>query len=288
MIARDPRAPAAAALNTPIDRRAALMAALVGTLAAGTAGAQDKPAADPHAGHDMGAIPPGWVKPDQIAMLCYPGMTILDLIGPQYMFAALMGATVHLVGKTRDPMTSDTGVTMIPTATFDQCPKDLTVLFVPGGTTGTLAAMRDDATRNFVADRGARAQYVTSVCTGALVLGAAGLLKGYRATTHWGALETLADCGATPVAERVVRDRNRITGAGVTAGLDFGLTMVAELRDPFYAQGVQLGCEYDPAPPFNAGSLRTAPAEVAAIMQSMYTAFPAQVRATLSAIGTAR
>jgi cyclohexyl-isocyanide hydratase len=230
-------------------------------------------------------MPPGWVKPDQIAMLCYEGMTILDLIGPQYMFAALMGASVHLVAKTRDPITSDTGVTMIPTATFDECPADLTVLFAPGGTTGTLAAMRDDATRAFMADRGARAQYVTSVCTGALVLGAAGLLDGYRATTHWAALETLADVGATPVAERVVRDRNRITGAGVTAGLDFGLTMVSELRDPVYAQGVQLGCEYDPHPPFNAGSTRTASDEVKAIMQMMYANFPGQVRETLGAIG---
>ncbi|MBN8949844.1 MAG: DJ-1/PfpI family protein [Rhizobium tropici] len=220
-------------------------------------------------------------------MLCYPGMTVLDLIGPQYMFAALMGATVHLVGKTRDPMTSDTGVTVIPTTTFDDCPRQLTVLFAPGGTNGTLAAMRDEATRNFLADRGARAQYVTSVCTGALILGAAGLLKGYRATTHWAALKTLADCGATPVSERVVRDRNRITGAGVTAGLDFGLAMVAELRDPVYAQAVQLGCEYDPHPPFNAGSARTAPTEVKAIMEKMYATFPSQVRAAFAAIKAA-
>ncbi|QHL91920.1 DJ-1/PfpI family protein [Sphingomonas changnyeongensis] len=270
-----------------VDRRAALMTALFGALAAGSAHAQDRPADQP-AGHDMAAMPPGWVKADQIAMLCYPGMTILDLIGPQYMFAALMGASVHLVGKTRAPMTSDTGVTILPTATFDECPRDLTVLFVPGGTAGTLAAMQDAETRAFVADRGGRAQYVTSVCTGALVLGAAGLLKGYRATTHWAALETLADCGATPVSERVVRDRNRITGAGVTAGLDFGLSMVAELRDPVYAQGVQLGCEYDPQPPFNAGSTRTAPADVTAIMASMYAGFPGQVRAALKAAGVAR
>ncbi|AJP73740.1 DJ-1/PfpI family protein [Sphingomonas hengshuiensis] len=267
------------------DRRTALMMGLFGALAASRAGAQT--AADPHAGHTMAEMPPGWVKPDQIAMLCYPGMTILDLIGPQYMFAALMGATVHLVGKTRDPMTSDTGVTILPTTTFAECPKDLTVLFAPGGASGTLAAMRDDATRAFIADRGARAQYVTSVCTGALILGAAGLLQGYRATTHWAALETLADCGATPVSERVVRDRNRITGAGVTAGLDFGIAMVAELRDPVYAQGVQLGCEYDPQPPFHAGSTRTAPPEVQAIMRSMYTAFPGQVRAALAAVKAA-
>jgi cyclohexyl-isocyanide hydratase len=266
------------------DRRSALLMGLFGALAAGQAGAKDAPAPKPQA-HDMSAMPPSWTKADQIAMLCYPGMTILDLIGPQYMFASLMGATVHLVGKTREPMTSDTGVTMVPTATFDQCPRDLTILFVPGGTSGTLAAMRDDTTRNFVADRGGRAQYATSVCTGALVLGAAGLLKGYRATTHWAALETLADCGATPVSERVVRDRNRVTGAGVTAGLDFGLTMVAELRDPLYAQCVQLGCEYDPHPPFSSGSTRTASAEAKAMMDSMYAAFPDRVRETFRAVG---
>ncbi|MFZ5748746.1 MAG: DJ-1/PfpI family protein [Pseudomonadota bacterium] len=271
-----------------IDRRALLggitgAAMLAPMLTTRAAFAQDVP--PPSGGHEMHGMPPGWVKPDQIAMLCYEGMTILDMIGPQYMFAALMGATVHLVGKTKTPMTSDTGVTMIPTATFDEVPDDLTVLFVPGGTTGTLAAMEDAETRAFLADRGSRAQYVTSVCTGALVLGAAGLLEGYRATTHWAALETLPDVGAIPVNERVVRDRNRITGAGVTAGLDFGLTMVAELRDPVYAQGVQLGCEYDPRPPFSAGSTATAPDDVKAIMQSMYASFPGRVRKSLSTIG---
>ncbi|HTU09748.1 MAG TPA: DJ-1/PfpI family protein [Allosphingosinicella sp.] len=270
-----------------LDRRAALLGGLATVLAASRAGAvQTQPAAATPELDALG-MPVSWTRPDKIAMLAYPGMTVLDLIGPQYMFAALMGATVQLVGKTRAPITSDTNVTITPDATFADVPRDLTVLFVPGGTTGTLAAMRDDETRNFVADRGARARYVTSVCTGALVLGAAGLLRGHRATTHWAALETLADMGATPVSERVVRDRNRVTGAGVTAGLDFGLTMVAELRDPLYAQGVQLGCEYDPAPPFNAGSTRTAPAEVQAIMQSMYASFPGRVRETLRAIGSA-
>jgi cyclohexyl-isocyanide hydratase len=259
-----------------LHRRAALFAGLAAALTA---------AGRPTRAQDMAhAMPEGWVKPDKIAMLCYPGMTILDLIGPQYMFAALMGATVQLVGKTRDPMTSDTGVTIVPDAVFADVPADLTVLFVPGGTAGTLAAMADDETRNFVADRGSRAQYVTSVCTGSLILGAAGLLRGYRATSHWAALETLSDVGATPVSERVVRDRNRITGAGVTAGLDFGLTMVAELRDRLYAEGTQLGCEYDPDPPFNAGSLRTASPEVREIMQSMYASFPGRIRDTLAAI----
>ncbi len=267
-----------------IDRRTALLMAVLAPLAA-SRGLRAEPSATVTPGHDMSGMPASWTRPDSIAMLCYPRMTILDLIGPQYMFASLMGASVHLVAKTRDPITSDTGVTIVPTATFDECPRDLTVLFAPGGTDGTLAAMRDDATRDFVADRGSRARYVTSVCTGALVLGAAGLLDGYRATTHWAALETLPDFGATPVAERVVRDRNRITGAGVTAGLDFGLTMVAEMRDEAYAQGVQLIAEYDPAPPFNAGSTRTAPPEVKAMMEQMFVSFPGQVRDTLRQIG---
>lgn len=266
-----------------IDRRTALLMAVLAPLAASRGLRAEPPAVSP--GHEMSGMPPSWTRPDSIGMLCYPRMTILDLIGPQYMFASLMGASVHLVAKSRDPITSDTGVTIVPSASFDECPRDLTVLFVPGGTDGTLAAMRDDATRDFVADRGSRARYVTSVCTGALVLGAAGLLEGYRATTHWAALETLPDFGATAVAERVVRDRNRITGAGVTAGLDFGLTMVAELRDATYAQGVQLIAEYDPDPPFDAGSTRTAPPEVKAMMEQMFVAFPGQVRDALKQIG---
>ena len=152
------------------------------------------------------------------------------------MFGALMGAKVLLVAKSLDPVTSDAGVTIIPTATFETCPRDLTVLFTPGGTDGTLAAAVDPETRAFMADRGARAKYVTSVCSGSLILGAAGLLKGYKATSHWSVRHVLAGFGAIPTDARVVRDRNRITGAGVTAGLDFGLTMVAELRDRTYAE----------------------------------------------------
>jgi putative intracellular protease/amidase len=227
--------------------------------------------------HDMSDMPSSWTQDNKIAMLCYPRMTILDLIGPQYMFASLMGATVHLVAKTRDPITSDTGVTIIPTATFAEAPKDLTVLFAPGGTDGTLAAMKDDETRAFMADRGSRATYVTSVCTGSLILGAAGLLKGYEATSHWAARDALTEFGATPVDARVVKDRNRITGAGVTAGLDFGLQMLAEMRDRRYAEGVQLMCEYDPHPPFNAGSVHTAPLHVKAMIGAMVAPFAKQV-----------
>jgi len=261
-----------------MDRRTAAWLAILAPLAAGTA-ARAGGALKPAGGHDMSMAPASWTRPDEIAMLVYPKMTALDLIGPQYMFASLMGAKAHLVAKTLQPVTSDTGVTITPTATFDQCPKDLTVIFVPGGTQGTLEALQDAETRAFVADRGARARYVTSVCTGSLILGAAGLLKGYRATSHWAARDALADFGAIPTDARVVRDRNRITGAGVTAGLDFGLAMVAELRGRNYAETVQLICEYDPHPPFNSGSIHTAPPEVKAMTGDMFTPFQAQIHA---------
>jgi cyclohexyl-isocyanide hydratase len=149
------------------------------------------------------------------------------------------------------------------------------VLFVPGGT-GAIAPMRDQETLAFLSDRGARASYVTSVCTGALVLGAAGLLKGYRATTHWSVLQVLARFGATSVRDRVVKDRNRVTGGGVTAGLDFGLAMVAIMRDRFYAQTVQLLLEYDPKPPFHAGSPLSAPDSVVAQVRDILASFIAQ------------
>lgn len=251
---------------TGIDRRTLTLAALAAPLAAIPENA-------------MSGMPASWSRHDQIAMLVYPQMTALDLIAPQHMFASLMGAKVHLVAKSRAPVVSDTGVTITPTASFDECPADLTVLFAPGGTTGTLAAMADAETRAFMADRGARATYVTSVCTGALILGAAGLLEGYRATTHWAARDVLADFGALPAEGRVVRDRNRITGGGVTAGLDFGLAMIAELRDATYAQGVQLQAEYDPHPPFQAGSPATAPAEVLAMIRPMSAGFVSRAHA---------
>ena len=231
---------------TDINRRDITLLALLSPLTA--AAAPIPPASVPRAieaapvpdTHDMASMPATWTQRNEIAMLIYPWMTALDLIGPQYMFASLSGARVHLVAKSLDPVTSDTGVTITPTATFSDCPKDLTVLFAPGGTQGTLAAMRDAETREFMADRGARATYVTSVCTGSLILAASGLLTGYRATSHWAARASLSEFGAVPVDARVVKDRNRITGAGVTAGLDFGLTMLAELRDATYAQGIQL------------------------------------------------
>jgi len=257
---------------TGINRRKALLLALSTPFtpyAAHAAGEQ--PQEPQHKMPNAGNV--HWTGDEQIAMLMYPGMTVLDLIGPQSMFGALMGAKVYLVAKTLDPVTSDAGVTITPTATFSTCPRDLTVLFTPGGTDGTLAAARDPEALAFMADRGARAKYVTSVCSGSLILGAAGLLKGYKATSHWSVRHVLSGFGAVPTDARVVRDRNRITGAGVTAGLDFGLTMVAELRDRTYAECCQLMSEYDPDPPFHAGSMKTAPEEVKAPMIELLADF---------------
>lgn len=270
---------------TDIDRRTAALLALLTPFAAGAARAQTSPPPPEPSdmGHDMDMTgydsKVHWMGDEQIAMLMYPGMTVMDLIGPQSMFGALMGAKIHLVAKSLDPVTSDAGVTIIPNATFDTCPRDLTVLFAPGGTDGTLAAAKDPVTRDFIADRGARAKYVTSVCSGSLILGAAGLLKGYKATSHWSVRDVLAGFGAIPTNARVVRDRNRVTGAGVTAGLDFGLTMVAELRDRTYAECCQLMSEYDPHPPFNAGSMKTAPAAVKTPMVKMLAEFKQKAEA---------
>lgn len=229
-------------------------------------------------GHDMTGFPPHWHGREQIAFLAYPGFTALDLVGPHYMLGSLMGATVHIVAKSREPVVSDMGLTIVPSATFGECPADLDIICVPGGSTGTLAAMQDDATIAFLKDRGARAKLITSVCTGSLVLGAAGLLKGYKATSHWAARDVLRDLGAEPVDERVVVDRNRITGGGVTAGLDFGLAIVAKLRDADYAKGVQLLAEYAPAPPFDAGTPARAGKATTDMMASMFTEFIAHAR----------
>ncbi|AMV48237.1 DJ-1/PfpI family protein [Paraburkholderia caribensis] len=255
------------------DRRNFIAMALLAPFSVGTAVAAEQ-TGQPHSTHMyMPDSTVHWEGNEQIAMLIYPGMTIMDLIGPHCMLGSMMGAKIYLVSKSLAPVTSDAGVTIVPTATFETCPRDITVLFTPGGTDGTLAAAVDHDTLAFMADRGARAKYVTSVCSGSLILGAAGLLKGYKATSHWSCRNALAGFGAIPTDARVVRDRNRITGAGVTAGLDFGLTMVAELRSRFYAECTQLVSEYDPHPPFSAGSMKTAPAKVKADMVELLAGF---------------
>ncbi|MEN9856122.1 MAG: hypothetical protein RL186_1252 [Pseudomonadota bacterium] len=218
---------------------------------------------------------------EQIAMLLYPGFTALDLVGPHYMFACMMGAQVHLVTPLGDlsPIASDLGLAIAPTITMADCPKDLDILFTPGGLAGTLEAMKNDKIIAFMKDRGARAKHVTSVCTGSLILGQAGLLKGKRATSHWAGLASLPLFGATPVSERVVTDGNVTTGAGVSAGLDFGLTLIGRLRGANYARAIQLQAEYAPQPPYDAGTLATCPPEVAKIMVDMLAPFTDMVRA---------
>jgi cyclohexyl-isocyanide hydratase len=207
------------------------------------------------------SVPKG--PPQQIVMLTYPYHVAQDLVGPYTYFAALGNVEVHLVWKDKKPVPTEPGVLSLnPNATLVECPRDLDVLFVPGGTKGTLAVMRDPEVLEFLADRGSRARYVTSVCTGSLALGAAGLLKGYRATSHWAYRDLLSLFGATPAAERVVVDRNRITGGGVTSGIDFGLTLAAKMRDVRYAEMLQLVNEYDPQPPFHDGSPQTAAPEI--------------------------
>jgi cyclohexyl-isocyanide hydratase len=186
-----------------------------------------------------------------VAMVLYPRMTLLDLIGPATALAFY--ADIHLVSRTMKPVSSDQGVTILPTCSYDDCPKDLDVLFVPGGM-GVIDAMADVELLRFVRDRGERAGYVTSVCTGSLIQGAAGLLKGYQATSHWGWHRVLASFDAIPTKQRIVRDRNRVSGGGVTAGLDFGLALLALLRGEEAAKTVQLMMEYDPAPPFDVGT----------------------------------
>jgi cyclohexyl-isocyanide hydratase len=181
------------------------------------------------------------------------------------MLARVPGAKVHMIWKTRDPVPTDAGFSIVPNATFADCPQ-LDLICVPGGT-GQIELMTDSETLGFLRKQAAGARYVTSVCTGSLVLGAAGLLKGYRSACHWAWRDMLVNFGAIPIAERVVRDRNRISGGGVTAGIDFGLTVAAELAGEEVAKSIQLAFEYDPQPPFDCGSPEKAGTERVARMR---------------------
>ncbi|MFC5475002.1 DJ-1/PfpI family protein [Paraherbaspirillum soli] len=190
----------------------------------------------------------------KMAFVLYPDMTLLDLIGPQQTLNFLPNVESHLVYVDKRTIVTDSGVHIVPTTTYSACPDDLDVLLVPGAGKGTIGALQDPALMAFVAERGKTARYVTSVCTGSLILGAAGLLNGYRASSHWLVRDLLPVFGATAVNQRVVHDRNRVTGGGVTAGIDFGLALAAILRGEQTAKMAQLALEYDPAPPFDAGS----------------------------------
>lgn len=232
--------------------------------------------------HDMSKIPENWTKNEQIAMLVFPGFTALDLMGPQYMFAGLMGAKVHIVSDTLKPVTSDTNITIIPTTTYDNVPDELSVLFIPGGGESVIKALGNEKLMNFVRKKGSKARFITSTCTGSLILAGAGLLNGCKATSHWVARDALSTGGAIPTDERVVIDRNRITGAGVTAGIDLGLTVVSLLRDDLYAQTLQLLAEYAPKPPFNAGTPSTAPKDAVEIMNSMFSNYNNNVKLAIN------
>jgi cyclohexyl-isocyanide hydratase len=199
-----------------------------------------------------------------VGLLLFPEMTQLDMTGPYEVFASMPRTTVEVVWKTLEPVTTGGGLRMLPTTTIAACPR-LDVICVPGGP-GQVALMRDAEILDFLRRQAESCRFVTSVCTGSLILGAAGLLRGYRATCHWLSLDQLALLGAIPVAERIVRDRNRITGGGVTSGIDFALFVAAQLCGEDVAKEIQLRIEYDPAPPFDAGSPRTAdPTLVAAL-----------------------
>jgi cyclohexyl-isocyanide hydratase len=197
--------------------------------------------------------------PIQIGFVVFPRVTQLDFTGPLQVLSRVPGAKTHLVAKSKEPVPSDTVLSVTPTATFADCPQ-LDVICVPGGM-GTDFLLNDEETLDFLRRQAKGAKYVTSVCTGSLVLAAAGLLDGYRATTHWSAMGYLGRLGAIPEKTRVCIDRNRMTGGGVTAGIDFGLTLAEKLSDRTTAEMIQLTLEYNPAPPFSAGSPETAPAE---------------------------
>ena len=219
--------------------------------------------------------------PLQIGLLLFPRLTQLDLTGPLQVFSGLPGATVQLIWKRIEPVPSDTVLALLPTTTFADCPQ-LDVICVPGGG-GVDDLVGDEETLAFLRRQAEGARYVTSVCTGALVLGAAGLLRGYRAATHWSAMDYLTGFGAIATKTRVCVDRNRVTGGGVTAGIDIGLTLAAILTDRPTAEAIQLGIEYNPAPPFDAGSPDTAPAEVLAAVNTRIAARTGRGEAMLRA-----
>ncbi len=198
-------------------------------------------------------------QPFHIGFLLYPNLTQLDLTGPAQFLSRAPGAKAHYVWKTVDPVPSDAGLSLMPTTTFKDCPQ-LDLICVPGGP-GQTALMSDEETLSFLRKQAEKAKYVTSVCTGSLILGAAGLIKGYKSACHWMWRDMLPAFGAIPVNARVVKDRNRISGGGVTAGIDFALTVVAEIWGEEAAKSMQLFFEYNPQPPFDCGSPETAGAE---------------------------
>jgi len=212
-------------------------------------------------------------------MLLFPRLTQLDLTGPYEVLSRLSDVNVLLLWKTREPVTSDSGMSIVPTVTLDEC-EQLDVIFVPGGP-GQVALMEDNEILRFLQKQALHAQYVTSVCTGSLVLAAAGLLKGYRATCHWMSRDLLAELGVDVSPDRYVVDRNRVTGGGVTAGIDFGLKLASILRGDEEARRIQLQLEYNPEPPFDAGSPERAGTEIEQVVRQRAAQLQDQRRAVV-------
>ena len=228
--------------------------------------------------HDMSGIPDDWKGNEKIAMLLYPGFTALDLVGPQYMFGNLMGAQIYLVSATLEPVMSDTKLAIVPNATYQDVPKDLDILFIPGAGSAIFDVMNDPAAMAFIQDRASRAKLIASVCTGSVILGKAGLLKGKRATSHWISRQEIEVFGAIPVNERVVWDGNIVTGAGVSAGIDLGLEVIGKLKGDFFAESIQLLAEYDPKPRYQSGRLEQAKPKVRQLMENMFVGYRKKIR----------
>jgi len=219
----------------------------------------------------------------RIGMLIFPRMTQLDLTGPYEVLARLPDTAVELVARSRDPVTTDRGLQIVPTTSYAEC-APLEVIMVPGGP-GQQDLMEDEEALGFLRKQAAGAKFVTSVCTGSLVLAAAGLLKGKRATSHWAAIESLALMGAVPVREKVVIDGNIITGAGVTSGIDFALHLAAILAGEQTAREIQLQIEYDPQPPFDSGSPKAASPETLAAVKARLAKLGEERRAVAERVG---
>jgi len=218
-----------------------------------------------------------------VGFVIFPQLTQLDLTGPQQVLARLPESAMHIAAKSAAPVPSESGLGLVPTHTFENCPR-LDLICVPGGIAGVIQAMADLETIEFVRGQSGTAKYVTSVCTGAFILGVAGLLKGRRATTHCAFTELLQLVGATHEKGRVVRDGNLITAGGVTSGIDFGLRVVPEIAGEAVAQAVQLSLEYDPDPPFASGHPDQASAAVRTMLAPRYETARADFRAELSRV----
>lgn len=215
-----------------------------------------------------------------IVFLLFPGITQLDFTAPAQALSRMPGARLIGAAATLDPIATDSGFAIVPTHDFASAPQ-ADILCIPGGH-GVTEALGDAATIDFVARQAAGAQWVTSVCTGAFLLGRAGLLAGKRATTHWAYTHLLPLVGAEPVAARVVEDSNVVTSGGVTSGLDFALTLIARLQGDAVAQAIQLAIEYDPAPPFAGGHPDRTPESVTAGLKTrVYDAAAARIEAAL-------